>query len=128
MIIVDSATCTTHHAAPLCDGFSQAVKESGGRPAGPAPFCCACRRSDVELRLYGKGGLPICARCVTSSPERQREARRQMRRALRRAGSIPVIVDGVGIISMEEAERLGLGESLQYIDTKTGRVIPRGKG
>lgn len=127
LMICDDAKRTIHHPAPMCEGFTEAIKLTSGEKVGADPFCSVCRRTDVELRPYAKRGLPICMRCMTATPEREREARRLMRKALRRAGAVPVMVPGIGILSMEQAERLGLGDQLVYVDGKTGQVLDRGK-
>lgn len=126
MLILDDAAKMTHHASPVCVAFRLVVASGGGRPAGPSPACYVCRRDDVELRLYGKDGQPICFPCMKGDPEREREAHSRMAEAMGVAGDLPVVIPGVGIISMEEAESRGLADKIAIVDTATGQVLPRG--
>jgi hypothetical protein len=72
------------------------------------PFCYVCKRTDRELRPYGKGGKPICHPCMKADPEREREANRQMDRAFGRVAGVPVIGSEEGPLSQEEAAAKGL--------------------
>lgn len=90
-----------------------------------APFCCRCRRTDVDLRPYGPKGKPICLSCSQSSPELKREAERRLRRAFDRAGDVPVIRADGPPVSLEEAH--ALGGNVVFIDTATGRPIRKGR-
>jgi hypothetical protein len=122
LLIVDREKRITHHGTPPCAAYLAATK--GARPAAPLPFCCICKSTDRELRPYGRKQRPICFPCMKSDPRREREAQKWMRRALKRAGAVPTIIDGVGIISSDEAMRRGL--PVQFVDTATGQALPRG--
>jgi len=124
LLIIDSQTNTVHHAAPACPASIEVARSAGARELHPPPFCYVCKSTDRELRPYGKGRRPICFPCIKSDPQREREARKWMRRALKRAGEVPAIIPGVGIISSDEAMRRGL--PIQFMDTATGQILPRG--
>lgn len=123
LLIIDEENRRTYHGSPACPGYLEACRADGARQV-EAPFCYVCRRSDRELRPYGKRRKPICFSCIQSSPEREREARKWVRRDIRRAGGVPTIVEGVGIISAEEAARRGL--DIEILNTETGQILPRG--
>lgn len=90
-------------------------------------FCSVCRRDDVELRPYGHGRKPICVKCMRSTPERQREGMKWMRKAMAAAGDMPVIIPGEGPISIEEAGRRGILGDAVFVDTRSGLPLPRAK-
>lgn len=55
--------------------------------------CIDCKSSEEELRPYGPKGAYICFGCMTSTPEREAEAKRQFSALLESAGRISVLTE-----------------------------------
>ena len=71
----------------------------------PRASCYLCKAVDlepdgqgdaVELRPYGPGGKMICFNCMTSSPEREAEAKRQFGAQLDACGDVAIIGETTG--------------------------------
>lgn len=59
--------------------------------------CYICESVDEELRPYGAGGQPICFKCMTATPERESEAKKNFLALLdanAAAGSGIVVIGG----------------------------------
>lgn len=72
---------------------------------GARPACYVCKLQDgdpdgtgdaVEVRPYGPQGAWICFNCMTASPEREAEAKKQFGSQLDAAGSVAIIGETTG--------------------------------
>lgn len=58
--------------------------------------CVYCKRTDVELRPYARGGQLVCFKCAFATPDRKAETENSFRAQLDAAGQVVLIGEETG--------------------------------